>query len=337
MKIRNTNPLESGKILVTGGAGFIGSALVWRLNELGYTNIIITDVLKSDERWQNLVSLEYEDYYEADDFMAWLEKSPTFLKDIGIKTVFHFGACSLDDEKDASFLVENNFSYTKILSDNALNSGVNFIYASSTATYGNGANGFSDKEEDLHIFKQNTMYAYSKQMFELWAKNRNWTNSMTCLKLFNIFGANEYHKADNSSFVLKATKDIIETSKIKLYKSIGDYENGGELRDYLYIKDAVDMIIHLAVNRKKGIYNLGNAKAISFVEMVGYIFEALGKESNIEFIDMPSDKQKNYILKESDSIDKFMATGYLKQNMPMKDSIKDYVCNYIVPHLHLGE
>jgi len=331
------NKINSGRILVTGGAGFIGSAMIWHLNRLGYTNIIVTDILKKDDKWRNLVPLKYEDYYEADEFLSWLEKDEHLLRDMGINTVLHFGACSKTTELDASFLVENNFAYTKILAEAAIRDDARFVYASSAATYGDGSCGMDDKDTNLSKYRPLNMYAYSKQMFDLWAQKRGWLDSIAGLKFFNVYGPNEDHKEDMRSLPLKASFQIKDTGEIGLFKSRHpDYADGMQMRDFLYIKDAVKMVYHIASNDKlNGIYNLGSGKATTWIDLVSPIFKVFGLERNIKFIDMPDSLAGKYQYYTCASIDKLRESGYNEDITSVEDAVTDYVKNYIIPDAKL--
>src|SRR6185369_6198256 len=179
--------------LVTGGAGFIGSALIWALNRRGLENILVADLLKQDEKWKNLVPLRFADYLEADDLHRLaLDDSPR-LRDVG--AVFHLGACSATTERDAAYLIRNNYEYTKDLAAWALGRGARFVYASSAATYGDGAQGMSDGA-DLESLRPLNMYRYSKHLFDLHAARGGFLERIVGLKYFNVFGPNEDHKAD---------------------------------------------------------------------------------------------------------------------------------------------
>ncbi|MFA5701370.1 MAG: ADP-glyceromanno-heptose 6-epimerase [Desulfuromonas sp.] len=330
-------------IVVTGGAGFIGSALVWRLNQLGYDNIVIVDSLGTSEKWRNLVPLRYADYVEKDDFLR-LAQGET-LRQIadfgpaGIEAIFHMGACSATTATDSRYLVQNNFEYTKQMALLARHSNARFIYASSAATYGDGAQGFVDAADELEHLRPLNMYGYSKQMFDLWARHEGLLDSIVGLKFFNVFGPNEYHKGAMRSLVIKAYEQIMHSGKISLFKSYRpEYADGEQQRDFVYIKDVVDMTLfffkHPEVN---GIFNIGSSSAHTWNELAGAIFSALGRETEIEYIDMPDDLRTRYQYYTCSDITKLRGAGYAGKQHTLSSAVYDYVVNYLQKAQHLGQ
>jgi ADP-L-glycero-D-manno-heptose 6-epimerase len=253
------NLLANRRILVTGGAGFIGSALIWALNRRGLENILVSDYLKHDEKWKNLVPLRFADYVEADELHRLARENSPQLADIG--SVFHLGACSATTERDAAYLIRNNYEYTKDLAQWALSRPARFVYASSAATYGDGSQGMSDSAE-LTTLRPLNMYGYSKHLFDLFARQNGFLDRIVGLKYFNVFGPNEDHKADMRSLVHKAYGQVVETGVIKLFASDrSEYADGEQKRDFLYVKDAVEMSIHLAETPSAGgLFNLGSGE-----------------------------------------------------------------------------
>jgi ADP-L-glycero-D-manno-heptose 6-epimerase len=328
--------LANKRILVTGGAGFIGSALIWALNRRGLDNILVADLLKSDEKWKNLVPLRFADYLEAEDLRRLvLEDSPR-LRDIG--TVFHLGACSATTERDAGYLIHNNYEYTKELAAWALGRGARFVYASSAATYGDGAQGMSDTA-DLAKLRPLNMYGYSKHLFDRYATRTGFLDRIVGLKYFNVFGPNEDHKADMRSLVHKAYGQVVETGVIRLFKSDRpDYADGEQMRDFLYVKDAVEMTIHLAETASAGgLYNLGSGEAKTWNALATAIFAALGRAPRIEYIPMPEVLRAKYQYFTQADIAKLRGTGYTRPITPLAEAVGDYVKNYLVPGRHLGD
>ncbi len=316
-------------IIVTGGAGFIGSALICRLNELGRDDIIVVDVFDETDKWKNLVPLRYADVFDKDDFGHML--SSDFLRNFQVETIFHLGACSSTTEKNFDFLLRNNYEYSKYLCEKALDSNVRFIYASSAATYGDGSNGYSDDESQIEKLRPLNAYGYSKQMFDLWAKRSRILDRIVGLKYFNVYGPNEYHKADMRSVVNKCFDQVKSTGKARLFKSDKQgIEDGGQRRDFIYVKDAVDMTLYFTENKlASGIYNIGTGEAHSFKQLVQPIFGALSIEENIEYFDMPDVLKARYQYFTEADISKLRDSGYSKNPTPIEDAVKDYVTKYL--------
>lgn len=328
--------LHNGRILVTGGAGFIGSALIWELNRRGLQNILVADLLHKDEKWKNLVPLRFADYIEADDLEARLAENPQPFYDI--KTIFHLGACSATTERDASYLIRNNYEWTKKLAHFALSQGARFVYASSAATYGEDAAGVSE-EVPLETLRPLNMYGYSKHLFDLYAQNAGILPRITGVKYFNVFGPNESHKADMRSVVHKAYEQIRSRGVVSLFKSYRpEYADGGQKRDFFYVKDAVDATIYLAEHVDGGgLYNLGSGEANTWISLVTPIFAALGKETKIEFVEMPETLRAKYQYLTSANVNKLRAAGFSRPMTPLADAVTDYVKNYLAPGLSLGD
>ena len=330
----------NGRILVTGGAGFIGSALVWALNQRGHTNIVITDFLGTDEKWKNLVPLQYADYVEADVFRRKTgESSGAFGR---FDAVFHLGACSATTEKNAAYLADNNYAVTKELAAWALAQDARFVYASSAATYGDGAQGMDDKSEDLHRLRPLNMYGYSKHLFDLYAQREGWLKRIVGVKYFNVFGPNEDHKGDMRSLVNKAYQQILATGRVQLFKSHKpEYRDGEQMRDFLYVKDAIEMTLHFADSERglaaAGLFNLGSGEANTWLTLTRAIFAALGRPDQIEFIDMPEVLRGKYQYYTRADISKLRGTGYTRGMTPLEQAVKDYVQNYLVRGKKLGE
>jgi len=324
--------LGKGRILVTGGAGFIGSALIWELNRRGLTNILVCDLLRSDEKWKNLVALRFADYIEADKLEETLDRFDE------IKTIFHLGACSATTEKDASYLIRNNYEWTKTLAHFALARGVRFVYASSAATYGEHAAGVSETVP-LNKLRPLNMYGYSKHMFDLYAENTGMLPRITGVKYFNVFGPNESHKADMRSVVHKAYEQIRNRGVVSLFKSYRpEYADGGQKRDFFYVKDAVDATIFLAEHVDGGgLFNLGSGEANTWIGLVTPIFEALGQETKIEFVEMPETLRAKYQYLTMADISKLRGAGFSRPMTKLSDAVTDYVKNYLVPGLSLGD
>lgn len=324
--------LSKGRILVTGGAGFIGSALIWELNRRGLTNILVSDVLGRDEKWKNLVPLQFADYLEADELAKRLDSMQE------LKAIFHLGACSSTTETDASYLIRNNFEYTKNLAAFALEGERRFVYASSAATYGEDAKEVPETRA-LSTLRPLNMYGYSKHLFDTYAERAGILQHITGLKYFNVFGPNEHHKGDMRSVVHKAFEQIRESGTAKLFKSYRpEYPDGGQCRDFLYVKDAVSATIFLAENvTGGGLFNIGSGEPNTWLTLVGAIFAALDRKPEIEFVEMPMHLREKYQYFTRATIDKLRAAGFSDKITPLPDAVADYVTCYLVPGRHLGD
>jgi ADP-L-glycero-D-manno-heptose 6-epimerase len=235
--------------------------------------------------------------------------------------------------------LKNNFAYTKSLSRWALSSGARFVYASSAATYGDGSKGMDDRSEDIDAFRPLNLYGYSKQLFDLYAWREEILPDIVGIKYFNVFGPNEYHKEDMRSLVCKACEQIQSTGKIRLFKSYKpEYPDGGQQRDFIYVKDAVRMTLHLAEDENAGgLFNVGSGVARTWVDLANALFAALGKTPNIEFIEMPESLREQYQYHTCADISKLRETGYAAPTTSLEDAIRDYAVNYLLPGKRLGE
>jgi len=327
----------SASILVTGGAGLIGSAVIHALNLRGQDDILVTDVLGKDAKWKNLSPLRFHDYIQADSFLDRLEENPDSLG--SIRTIFHLGACYATTETDAGYLMENNFGYTKHLAHWALRRGIRFVYASSAATYGDGLQGMDDGFDRLENLRPLNAYGYSKHLFDLHAKRNGWLGKMAGIKYFNVFGPNEAHKGEMRSLVAKAYEQIQETGQVKLFRSHRhDYKDGEQVRDFVYVKDAVAMTLHLAdTPSANGLFNIGTGTPRTWVDLATALFTALDRKPEIEFIDMPEHIRNQYQYHTSADVSRLQTTGWSAPTLTLEDSVSDYVRNYLVPGKRLGE
>ncbi len=321
--------------IVTGGAGFIGSAMIWKMNRMGIHDILVVDNLGESEKWKNLVNLRYEDYLHRDQFYKLIVEGDDPFETEGI---IHMGACSSTTERNADFLMENNFRYTQMLCRFALGHGVRFINASSAATYGDGAKGFSDDHSGLEEFRPLNMYGYSKQLFDLWALRAGILDRVVCLKFFNVFGPNEYHKGDMRSVISKAYAQVLETGKIKLFKSYHpEFPDGGQKRDFVYIKDCVDIMWSLLENPEvNGVFNLGTGTARTWNDLANAVFAAMDRKPEIEYIEMPESIRDKYQYFTQAEMGKLKDSGIAVDLTPLEEGAADYVRNYLSkddPHL----
>lgn len=323
-------------IVVTGGAGFIGSAVVAYLNATGEKDMLIVDNLADSAKWKNLVSLKYRDFVHKSQFLARLERG-----DFGRpQAIVHMGACSATTETDGDYLMANNYAYTRVLAEYALEKDVRFVYASSAATYGGIEGGFNDDDATSLTLKPINRYGYSKQIFDEVAIAKGWTKQIAGLKFFNVYGPNEYHKKDMSSVIYKAFYQIGENGFLKLFKSHRpDFGDGEQKRDFVYIKDCVDVIGQLLQNpTANGIFNLGSGAARSWNELASAVFAAMGKDKHIEYIEMPGQLIGSYQYFTQASMQKLQAAGIRLKQTSLEDGVADYVKNYLAEgELHLQD
>lgn len=325
--------LTRGHVVVTGGAGLIGSAVIWALNLRGIDDIFVVDRLDTSEKWKNLVPLRFRDYIDADEFEnRILTRASSFAN---VCAVIHLGACSSTTETDAAYLMRNNYEYTKHLAHWAVDHGIRFVYASSAATYGALERDLRD-DGDLDALRPLNMYAYSKHRFDLYARDHGLLSRVAGLKYFNVFGPNEHHKGEMRSLVDKAFYQIRETGSIRLFKSHrSEYKDGQQQRDFIYVKDAVAMTLHLAEQDANGIFNVGSGTAHTWLDLVRPIFRAMDLPERIEFIDMPPGLRDKYQYCTCASVDRLRATGYDVPVTPLADAVDDYVRKYLIPDRRL--
>ena len=314
--------MKNKKIVITGAAGLIGRNVIEELNASGFDNILAVDNLRNNEKWMNLREVKFRDYLEKDEFLQRVQTS-SFLQEFS--HVVHLGACSSTTEKDATYLIKNNYEYTKVLAYAALAAKIRFLYASSAATYGEGENGFDDKAEN-DALKPLNMYGYSKHLFDLHAKRGGFLDKITGLKYFNIFGYGEFHKGEMRSVVLKGYEQIRETGSLKLFKSYReDYRDGEQKRDFLYARDAAAMTLHLLFGEHYGLFNIGHGKARTWNDLAASMFRAMNIPLNIEYIDMPDYLKPKYQYYTCANMEKFETTGYKKTLTSLEDSVSEYI------------
>lgn len=316
-------------IVITGGAGFIGSGVIRYLNDQGIDNLIIVDELGSSEKWKNLVGKRFLDIIDKNQFFEWLQG-----RESAIEAFIHLGACSSTVETDASYLLENNYRFSVRLAEYALTHGQRFIYASSAATYGDGSLGFSDNENELEMLRPLNMYGYSKHLFDLWLKNQGVLNQVVGLKYFNVFGPNEGHKDRMASAIIRLLPAAQKEGVVKLFKSSEPekFPDGGQQRDFVYVKDVARMTCAFLSSDACGLYNIGSGQATTWNQLASAVFKAIGKPEKIEYFPMPTDlngKYQNYTC--ADMAKTNAALREQSKTMPMEDAVIDYVRNYLIP------
>lgn len=315
-------------VVVTGGAGFIGSGVVRHLNDKGITNILVVDELGTTEKWKNLVGKRIRDVIEKPQFFSWLEGRHS-----DIKAFIHLGACSSTVETDASYLLENNYRFSINLAEYAMKHNHRLIYASSAATYGDGSRGFTDSEEHLEELKPLNMYGMSKHLFDLWCKRQGILDKVVGLKYFNVYGPNESHKGRMASAVYHKFPEAKKEGAIRLFKSSEPhlYTDGEQKRDFIYVKDAARMTCAFLDTDAGGIYNIGTGNAASWNQLSRALFKALDMPVNINYFEMPSDlmgKYQNYTCADMDKTTKLLKQ--IAYCLPLEEAVGDYVRNYLL-------
>ena len=321
-------------IIVTGGAGFIGSAIIWALNKRGIADIILVDGVDHPEKAKNITSLNYYEQESKDVFLSRIINSHI---PWSIDAIIHLGGCSSTIERDELFLTKNNFDYTKLLATYALDKNIRFIYASSAATYGNGEKGFSD-EVDFSTLNPLNLYGQSKQRFDTWAQEQGALDRIVGLKYFNVFGPGEYHKKEMQSMVRRGYLQILDSGKIRLFKSYNpNYGDGEQERDFLYVKDAVEMTLFFLDNSAiSGIFNAGTGVARTWNDLSKAVFKAMNREVSVEYIDMPASIRDQFQYKTCAKIDKIRNVGYSKPITSLEEATTDYIQNYLYSNKRLS-
>jgi ADP-L-glycero-D-manno-heptose 6-epimerase len=318
-------------IILTGGAGFIGSGVLRLLNEAGKHEILVVDHLGGTEKWKNLVGKRFLEYVPKDQFLEQL-LGGAFGEGNEVEAVVHLGACSSTTETDADYLYRNNFKYSQLLASWCLEKGVRLIYASSAATYGDGARGFLDDDAALPHLRPLNMYGYSKQLFDLWALEEGVLDKMVGLKFFNVYGPNEAHKGDMRSLVDKAVGQIRQSGRLRLFRSHRkDVADGEQTRDFIYVKDAAAVLVKLLASPGVGgLYNLGSGQARSWNDLAKAVFKAMGLAPAIDYVDMPEAIREKYQYHTRAEMGKLRQALGLLPIRSLEDAVTDYVQNHLM-------
>lgn len=320
-------------IVLTGAAGFIGSCILAALNSAGHNDIMTVDHLDDDLKEENLKNKKFSQYLDKKEFieLVGLDKLPP-----SVDFVIHMGACSSTILQDAAYFEENNFQYSRKLAEWCLARKAKMIYASSAATYGDGAQGYHDDDASTRRCKPLNLYGKSKQKFDEWVLDHDAIDTLTGLKFFNVFGPNEYHKGEMRSLVAKAHERVVREGKMGLFKSYKkEYADGEQKRDFIYVKDAVDVVMYFFKNPSiGGIYNVGTGKARSWNDLAHALFKAVGKKPIIEYINMPEYMRAQYQYFTQADMNKLRASGYGKSFMELEDAVADYA-RYLSRHAYI--
>ena len=319
-------------IVITGGAGMIGSMIAWHLNTvLERDDLVIVDRLQHAEQWQNLVHRQYANYLDKDELFDWLETAN------GIDAVIHMGAISATTERDFNKLAQDNIRYSQRLWAWCAEHQVPFLYASSAATYGDGEQGYDDNADDIDQLRPLNGYGYSKQFFDQWALRqvrlqRSAPPQWCGFKFFNVYGPNEYHKERMASVALHSFHQFREHGTVKLFKSHkAGYEDGMQLRDFVYVKDAAAAVVHFLQHpAHSGIYNIGTGQARAFKDLATAVMSSMNRTPSITYIDMPQDLHGKYQYFTEANVGRLRAAGFNTPFRTLEEGVRDYVQHYLL-------
>jgi ADP-L-glycero-D-manno-heptose 6-epimerase len=317
-------------VIITGGAGFIGSVIAWHFNtKLGRDDLVIVDHITHEAQWQNLVHRKYIEYLDRDQLFDFIADNDE------VEAVIHMGAISATTERDFNKLVEANIHYSQDLWSWCAENDVPFYYASSAATYGDGSAGYDDKS--INNLRPLNGYGYSKHFFDQWvlrqvAEKLPTPPSWAGFKFFNVYGPNEYHKERMASVAFHTFNQFAETGTMKLFKGTkAGIKDGEQQRDFVYVKDCANIIAHFFAGKgKDGIYNIGTGKARTFKDLATNVMSSMGKTPHITYIDMPEDLRGKYQYFTEAPMAKIRAAGYTAPMTSLEDGVKDYVQNYLM-------
>lgn len=320
-------------IVVTGAAGFISSCLVSALNRAGHNDIVVVDDFSRADKNSNLEHKKIHQRVERSQFFEWAEKNAS-----AIEFVFHLGARTDTTEFNKAIFDELNVKYSQDMWNFCTKHQIPLVYASSAATYGLGEFGYEDSHEIVSKLKPLNPYGDSKNEFDKWCLQQTQTPPFWAgLKFFNVYGPNEYHKSRMASVIFHAYNQIAENGSMKLFRSHRpDYTDGGQLRDFIYVKDVVNVCLFMMNHKpESGLYNLGTGKARTFKDLALATFKALGKEPQINFIDTPADIRDKYQYFTEADMSKLIRNGYSTPFHTLEEGVKDYVQNYLNGHRYL--
>jgi ADP-L-glycero-D-manno-heptose 6-epimerase len=319
--------------IITGGAGFIGSVIWSRLNQLGHKDIWVVDSLRSNDKYRNMVGKHSWDYSHKSDFLSQIQTKQINqrVNPSDIKGIIHMGACSSTFQLDSDYLMQNNFEYSKVLCNFALEHGIRFIYASSAATYGSGNEGYNDDHSQLSSLRPLNPYGFSKHIFDLWLAEHKLLDQVVGLKFFNVYGPNEYHKDEQRSVICKAYLEAQISKSVALFKSYHpDYKDGESKRDFIYVKDCAEAIVALLRQPDaNGIFNLGTGKARSWLDLARALLKSMDLPENIIFKDMPEVLRGRYQYFTEANMSKFNQLKLPVQFHSLEDGVEDFVRNYL--------
>lgn len=319
-------------IVVTGAAGFIGSVMVGKLNNKGFTDIVPVDDFSKPEKEGNLLNKSIREKVDRNEFFSWLEKNH---RDVDF--IFHLGARTDTTEFDMSVFDKLNLNYSKEMWKACTEYGIPLVYASSAATYGMGELGYDDREDIIPELKPLNPYGESKNEFDKWAlQQKSKPDFWAGLKFFNVYGPNEFHKGRMASVIFHAYRQIKETGKVKLFRSHKpDYKDGMQLRDFIYVKDVAQVMYYLMTYREKsGIYNLGTGQARAFLDLAKATFRSMNLEANIEFIDTPEDIRDKYQYFTEANMDKIRSIGFTDSFYTLEEGVEEYVQGFLLKNRH---